>query len=341
LKVKAGNACNTVAGAFSPDGRTFAFGDGGQVRMWDTATWKEGTGMQIVAPWGLARMEYSPDGRTIATASEFGDGVRLYEVATRRERVHVQPPGSTTGMLRFSHDGRVLAWVNNHHKIHVLDVRTGVLAWPFSGHDDRITGLAFTTEDKALASSSADSTILVWDLSTKGVAKTASDGVVDEDWLTLQSEDARRAYTAMRSLAARPVTALKVVGERLRPAEPLDPQWVAARLKDLDNPKFAERERATRELEVPGDRIVASLERFLDANPSAEASGRAERLLKRIRGRILSGQAAQSLRALEVLEWIGTAKARELVEKLAKGADGASLTEQAKRCLKRWKSPEE
>ena len=42
LKVKAGNTCNTVAGGFSPDARTFAFGDGGHVRIWDTATWKEG-----------------------------------------------------------------------------------------------------------------------------------------------------------------------------------------------------------------------------------------------------------------------------------------------------------
>ena len=235
----------------------------------------------------------------------------------------------------------VLAWVNNHHKIHVLDVRTGVLAGPFSGHDDRITGLAFTIDDKALASSSADSTILVWDVSTKGVAKTAPDGVVDEDWQALQGEDARKAYTAMRSLAAQPETALKVASERLRPAEPIDPQWVAARLRDLDHQKFAERERATRELEVLGDRVVASLERFLAARPSAEARGRAERLLAKIRGRTLSGQAAQSLRALEVLEWIGTAKARELVENLAKGADGASLTEQAKRSLKRWKSPAE
>jgi WD40 repeat protein len=57
LKVKAENTCNTVAGGFSPDSRTFAFGDGGHVRIWDTATWKEGTGFETVAPWGMARLE--------------------------------------------------------------------------------------------------------------------------------------------------------------------------------------------------------------------------------------------------------------------------------------------
>jgi hypothetical protein len=58
----------------------------------------------------------------------------------------------------------------------------------------------------------------------------------------------------MRALTAHPETALKIAGEQLKPAEPIDPQWVAARFRDLDNQKFAERERATRELKEVGDR---------------------------------------------------------------------------------------
>jgi hypothetical protein len=287
----------------------------------------------------MARLEYSPDGRTIATASEFGhDGIRLYEVATRRERLHVQPQGSTRGILRFSHDGRLLAWVDKDNQIQVLDVRTGVFAGPFAGHDGGITGLAFTIDDKALASSSGDCTILVWDLSTKPVAKSAPNGNSDDDWQALRGDDAQKAFTAMRALAAHPDAALKIAGEQLKPAEPIDPQWAAARLRDLDDPKFAERERATRELEEVGDRAAAALETFLTAKPSTEAKGRAEKLLAKIRSQVVTGQSAQALRAVEVLEWIGTAKAKALVENLAKGAEGALLTEEAKRSLKRWKS---
>ncbi len=339
LKVKAENTCNTVAGGFSPDSRTFAFGDGGHVRIWDTATWKKGTGFETVAPWGMAGLEYSPDGRTIATASEFGhDGVRLYEVATRRERVHVRPQGSTRSILRFSHDGRLLAWVDKDNRIQVLDVRTGVLAGLFAGHDDAITGLTFTLDDKALASSSADCTILVWDVSAKTVSKTTPDGNSDADWQALRGEDAQKAFAAMRRLAADPVTALKIASELLKPAKPIDSQWVAARLRDLDHPKFAERDRATRALEESGDRVAVALEKFLATKPSAEGRQRAEKILAKIRGRDPTDQVAQSLRAIEVLEWLGTAKARELVEKLAKGADGVSITEAAKRSLKRWKA---
>jgi DNA-directed RNA polymerase subunit F len=91
-------------------------------------------------------------------------------------------------------------------------------------------------------------------------------------------------------------------------------------------------------LEELGDGVAVALEKFLTTKPSVEARQRAEKLLAKIRGGEATDQAAQSLRALEVLEWIGTAKARELVEKLAKGAEGVSLTEDAKRILKRWKN---
>jgi hypothetical protein len=290
----------------------------------------------------MARLEYSPDGRTIATASEFGhDGIRLYEVATRRERLHVQPKGSTRGILRFSHDGRLLAWVDKDNQIHVLDVRTGAIAGPFAGHDGGITGLAFTIDDKSIASSSSDCTILIWDISAKAGARSIADGVSNNDWRALRGEDAQNAFTAMRALAANPETALKIAGKQLKPAEPIDPQWLAARLRDLDNQKFAERERATRELEEVGDRAAAALETFLAAKPSAEARGRAEKLLMKTRSQVATSESAQALRALEVLEWIGTPKARELVENLAKGAEGALVTEEAKRSLKRWKSSTE
>jgi len=94
-------------------------------------------------------------------------------------------------------------------------------------------------------------------------------------------------------------------------------------------------------LEDSGDRVAAALDKFLATKPAAEARERAEKILANIRGRTALGQVAQSLRALEVLEWIGTAKARELVEILAKGAEGASITEAAKRSLKGWKSSAE
>jgi WD40 repeat protein len=55
--------------------------------------------------------------------------------------------------------------------IFVWEVRRGGILDSFAGHADTITGLIFTADDRALVSSSADSTMLVWDiagLATKG-----------------------------------------------------------------------------------------------------------------------------------------------------------------------------
>jgi WD40 repeat protein len=48
--------------------------------------------------------------------------------------------------------------------IFVWDVRRGVMLGSFTGHDDTVTGLVFTADDRALVSSSADSTMLAWDI---------------------------------------------------------------------------------------------------------------------------------------------------------------------------------
>ena len=207
--------------------------------------------------------------------------------ATSRSR------SSTKGILRFSHNGRLLAWVMITTRIHVLDVRTGGSSGPFTGHDDAITGLAFTIDDQALASSSGDCTILIWDVSAQTVRERhLPGGNSDDDWQALRGRTLRRRSRPSARLAGRPEAALKIAVEQLKPAEAIDPQWVAARLRDLDNPKFAEREQATRDLEEVGDRAVAALEKFMAARPSAEASGRAEKLLARRRDQAATGKAS-------------------------------------------------
>ncbi len=45
----------------------------------------------------------------------------------------------------------------------------------------------------------------------------------------------------MLTLAANPDTVVKIAREHLKPAQAIDPQWVAARLRDLDHQEFSER----------------------------------------------------------------------------------------------------
>ena len=69
--------------------------------------------------------------------------------------------------------------------------------------------------------------------------------------------------------------------------------------------------------------------------PSAEVKRRAEWLLAKLDEGTPSPEAVRDLRAVEVLEAIGTSDARRVLEGLAKGAPQARLTVETKRALDR------
>jgi hypothetical protein len=70
----------------------------------------------------------------------------------------------------------------------------------------------------------------------------------------------------------------------------------------------------------------------LNEKPSLEVHQRIERLLARIKP-----ETWRDLRAVEVLERIGSPEAKQVLESLAKGAEGARLTREAKASLERLK----
>ena len=69
--------------------------------------------------------------------------------------------------------------------------------------------------------------------------------------------------------------------------------------------------------------------------PSAELRVRAARLLDKFAGKVPAPDVLRRQRALEVLEHIGTAEARALLEEIARGAPEAGLTREAKAALLR------
>jgi HEAT repeat protein len=67
-----------------------------------------------------------------------------------------------------------------------------------------------------------------------------------------------------------------------------------------------------------------------------ETRRRVEELLSRLkRDAVLTGEDLRRFRAIEVLEKIDTPEARQLLQTLARGADSAWLTREAKRTLER------
>jgi WD40 repeat protein len=327
--------------AFAPDGRLLAgIGrEGERVKVWDVMAGK----VHLELPASSApNVAFSPDGRTLAVAD--GEAIVLWEPASGKERARIQMREHLkvlhNEVPRFSPTGRWLASVNPQERvIRLHDSLLGRTIHTFVGHEGTVCGLAFSSGGQALASGSADTTILVWDVAgvvaRQPQAKAPSDAAVAAAWDGLASTDARAAYRAIAVLVDAPSRSVPLIRERARPVPLLDTERVQRLLADLDSGVFAERERATRELDKLRDPARGALRRFLKGKPSAEAQRRAGKLLARADEPITDGAFLQQLRAVEVLEFIGSAEAQQVLGKLCTGAPEARLTSEAKASLAR------
>jgi hypothetical protein len=96
-----------------------------------------------------------------------------------------------------------------------------------------------------------------------------------------------------------------------------------------------EREQAIRELERLGELAEPALRKALEGQPSLEVRRRVEGLLQKLDGPVTLPQHLRSLRAIEVLEHIGTPAAQQVLAQLAKGATAAHLTREAQAAVAR------
>jgi WD40 repeat protein len=98
--------------ALSPDGSILATtGDPGKadnaIHLWDTATGKR-LGYCTGHKQGVWSVAFSPDGKTLATASD-DSTLKLWNVATQQELLTVRRLGGSLRELMFSPDGQILA----------------------------------------------------------------------------------------------------------------------------------------------------------------------------------------------------------------------------------------
>src|SRR5205807_3037201 len=113
-----------------------------------------------------------------------------------------------------------------------------------------------------------------------------TDAAVRDAWNDLASADAQVAYRAIVLLLDAPAQAVPLLRSHLKPDAAVDAKRIEALLAELDSEVFADRQRATQELERLGDVTEPALRKFLEGSPSTEARRRAAALLQAIVGPI-------------------------------------------------------
>jgi hypothetical protein len=329
--------------AFAPDGKSVATGSyDGSICLWETATAQERLRLRAHDDW-VASLAFSPDNRLLASAGDDGT-VRLWDIVTgKRVRQMHKSQGAMRGVA-FSPDGRLLATAGPGSTVTLWGVGDGAVCRRFEGHRGPINAVAFAPDGARLASASADGTVLIWDVAASpqgsSYSPPAAPGAAPsvkslQGWFEdLAGEDARRAYRAMGALIGSPGPAVAFLREQLgRP--PKEGPTIAQLIADLDSDQFPVREQAQRELAKRDDLAEPALRQTLKEHPSLEARRRIEQVLEEMRVQTPSKEPLQETRAIEVLEHIGTAEAREILRTLARGGGEARLAKGAYAALER------
>lgn len=242
-------------------------------------------------------LSFSPDGKTIVNC---GWITQLWEVATGRLRYELDP--SISGWGFFSPNGRLLAVY--HATVKNQNVE--------------------------------EESIHLWDWRHPCLKQPAT--LIPRDierlWRDLASGDAAVGYQAIATLLAHPKLAVAALRERLRRIEPLAPGEVNRLIVNLDDEAFTVREHAAERLAVLGEVTRSALLRAKAQRPSLEVRRRIQDLLPRLTPAGLPDR-LRCLRAVEVLETVGTEEARQVIKRLASGAEGTVETEDAKAALQR------
>lgn len=297
------------------------------------------------------RVAFSTEGRVVAAQASGANDIRLWETATGEPVLHFAgipydfkegvadaPPRRRGGhgdvrlelagrgihLSRFSQgtydafapDGRTLAYLSGR-RVHLVETATGDER--YQSHDiDWVTAVAFAPDMQHLAwAETRRGMIHLWKLADLAGHAAPKLGRRDLEtcWANLNGSTAD-AYRAGWRLSAAPAEAIPFLCKQAGQRVEADPKRVAQWIGDLDSACFAARQRAVKELETIGRPALGPLRKVLAGKPSLEFTRRAEPLVATISAKF-QAETLRVVRAVEVLERIGTPQARRGLEDLA------------------------
>jgi hypothetical protein len=284
-------------------------------------------------------MAFTPDGKFLATGTH-DEIVRLWDLATGKQLRAFVGHQAPVGAVAFSPDGKLLASASEDGVVRIWDRTRGTELQIFEGHRGGVTSLAFSSDGKRLVSGSRDTTALIWDVVTPGQVRRATPAAErwDRRWAALADEDAGVAHQAMKVMIDAPREAVAFLRPRLKQPAAVEPRRLTRLVAALDDDRYTARREAENELGRIGDQAADVLHQALSDSPSMEMERRLKRLVDGLDGPLTQPDELRANRAVEVLERINTADARQLLEILSKGDRNARLTREARQSLHRMAS---
>jgi WD40 repeat protein len=137
---------------------------------------------------------FSPDGRTLASASE-DHSVKLWDTATRRLTGTLSGHTDAVTGVAFSSDGHTLATAGADRSVKLWNPATQRETATLTGHTSALNALALSPDGRILASAGNDGTVRLWSTSNRRAIATLS-GHAGAVHAVVFSPDGRRVATA-------------------------------------------------------------------------------------------------------------------------------------------------
>lgn len=188
----------------APSGEAFVIGgDNGEVRLIRLPDYIEIWSARLHG--GTVRdVTFSPDGMSIATASDDGNILLLSaETGTPVTEPLNGHGGEWVRTVTFSPDGETLISGGDDGQIIVWDVATGRILENLEGHDDVVEAVAVSSDGRWIASASRDDMIFLWDVDTEFGNTFVLEGHTNWVLDVAFSPDSRYLVSASRDETAR------------------------------------------------------------------------------------------------------------------------------------------
>jgi WD40 repeat protein len=316
--VFAGDGHFVLGGALVPDVRPE--GGRGAINLGGTTidayevirAWRADSGGELMSiPWCGAGIALAPDGLLLASC--------------RGSVRHLYPFDGANLIGPNGENGRRTA-----HTLRLWDSATGVAVAKFPVED--ATVVAFSADGRTLAAARREGQVLAWDVLEQG-SGTAKE--LEALWADLGGHETVLAFRARCALTQAGEKAVAFLAERVKTPAETDVKVVRGHLAKLNDDDFETREAAQQALKELGPAVGPLLRQALDEKLSAEARRRIQELLDEWRSHKPSPDELRGLRAVAVLEGVGTPEARRVLQKLTKGPASARLTAAAKAAVAR------
>jgi len=180
FKTLKGHSQWVYAVAFSPDNKLLASASrDGTIKLWDVET---GRVLANLSDGSVIRsIGFSSDGATLVSGDD-DNTIKVWDVESRRVLVSLRKPAFVNGLksVAFAPIGNQIAAIGSWNQtVYVSDL--GGKDRLFEGHSGPIESVAFSRDEKLLASGSRDNTIKLWDVEAGRELKTLSGHI---GWVT-------------------------------------------------------------------------------------------------------------------------------------------------------------